>query len=124
MEYLALPFTLRKGYLDTADLYGSISFSIGLLLSTRKGSLPFDFNYGCDIWEKEFSDLYTANKADLRASIRNAIDKYEKRLYNVSVSLVSVDPSLTHAIGVAAKVTGNYRDNGEERKYEETFMIG
>jgi phage baseplate assembly protein W len=124
MEYLALPFSLKEGYLDKADLYESITYSIGLLLSSRKGSLPFDPQFGSDIWEKEFSDLYTANKADLRASIRNALDQYEKRLYNVSVSLISMDSTGTHALGLAIKVTGNFRDEGEEKKFEETFRIG
>jgi phage baseplate assembly protein W len=124
MEYLALPFALREGYLDKADLYDSISYSIGLLLSSRRGSLPFDPQFGCDVWDKEFSDLYTANKADLRANIRNAIDRYEKRLYNVSVMLVSIDTTPTHALGLAVKVNGNYRDDGEEKKYEQSFRIG
>ncbi|UCD94763.1 MAG: GPW/gp25 family protein [Candidatus Zixiibacteriota bacterium] len=124
MEHLALPFALSDGYLDKAELYDSISYSIGLLLSSRRGSLPFDPDYGCDVWEKEFSDLYTANKADLRANIRNAIDKYEKRLYNVSVSLSSIDTTPSHALGLAVKVSGNYRDNGEEKKYEQSFRIG
>lgn len=124
MEYLALPFALKKGYLDKASLYESISYSIGLLLSTRDRSIPFDPDFGCDIWDKEFSDLYTANKADLRASIRNAIDRYERRLYNASVSLVGVDTSPTHALGIAVKVTGNYRDNDEEKKFEEIFKLG
>lgn len=124
MEYLALPFALSEGYINKVDLYESISYSIGLLLSTRRGSMPFDPEYGCEIWEKEFSDLYTANKADVRGSIRNAIDTYEKRLYNVSVSLGSVEASPSHALGIVVKVSGNFREEGEEKKFEETFKIG
>ena len=124
MEYLSLPLLLKKGYLSKASLYDSITYSIGLILICRLGDLPFDPEYGCDIGDKEFSDLYTANKADIRASIRIAIDKFEKRLYNVSVTLVSVDTSHLHALGVAVKVTGIFRDNGEEKKFEETFTIG
>ncbi|MEW5923582.1 MAG: GPW/gp25 family protein [Candidatus Zixiibacteriota bacterium] len=124
MDYLALPLRLKKGYLNKAGLYESISVSIGLLLSSRLGTLPFNASYGCDIWEKEFSDIYTANKADIRASIRNAIDKFEKRLYNVSVTLVSVDVSHLHALGVAVKVIGLFQEDGEEKKFEETYTIG
>nr|MBN2276494.1 GPW/gp25 family protein [candidate division Zixibacteria bacterium] len=124
MEYLTLPFVLRKGYLDKTDLYESISYSIGLLLSSRPGTMLFDPEYGCDIWDKEFSDVLTANKADLRANVRNAIDRYEKRLYNVSISIGDVDSSPTHTLGLVVKVTGNYRDNGEEKKYGEAFKIG
>ena len=124
MDYLSLPLQLIKGYMDKAGMYDSLLYSIGLILSSRLGALPFDPSFGCDIWEKEFSDLYTANKADIRASIRIAIDKFEKRLYNVSVTLVSVDVSHLHALGVAVKVTGLFREDGEEKKFEETYTIG
>lgn len=124
MDYLALPFILREGYLSRANLEESITFSIGLLLSTRIGTMPFNPEYGCDIWEKEYSDLYTANKADIRASLRNAIDKFERRLYNVSISFSSVADTSPRSLGMAVKVSGNYRDDGEEKKYEGTFHIG
>ena len=124
MEYLSLPFALRKGYLDKTDLYESISYSIGLILCAREGSLPFESEFGCNIWEKEFSDLYTTSRADIRASIRNAIDKYESRLYNVSVSISEVDTSFSHALGLVVKVSGNYRDDREEKKFAETFNVG
>jgi len=124
MEYLALPFTLRKGYLDKTDLYESISYSIGLLLSSRRGMMPFDPEYGCDIWDREFSDILTANKADLRANIRNSIDKYEKRLYNVSISIEGMESGPTRTLGIMVKVTANYKEDGEEKKYNEAFKIG
>jgi len=124
MDYLSLPLTLRKGYFDRVDLYESISCSVGLILSTRPNSIPFDPEFGCLIWEKEFSDLYSANKADIRAGIRNAIDKYEKRLYNLAVSIIEIENTPHNALGLAIKVSGNYRDDGEEKKFEETFHVG
>jgi phage baseplate assembly protein W len=124
MDYLSLPFVLKKGYLDKSDLYDSISFSIGLILSAREGSLSFEPDFGCNIWEREFSDLYTASRADIRASIRNAIDKFEKRLYNVTVSISEVDTKRVHSLGLVVKIKGNYRDDGEEKIFEETFNIG
>ncbi|MCX6826248.1 MAG: GPW/gp25 family protein [candidate division Zixibacteria bacterium] len=125
MEYISLPFVLREGYLTRANLEDSITYSVGLLLSTRAGMIPFNPDFGCDIWEKEYSDLYTANKSDVRASLRNAIDKFEKRLYNVSVSFVPVSDNAPHILGMAVKVSGNYRnENSEEQKYEGTFYLG
>ncbi len=124
MEYLALPLVLREGYLARANLQESITFSIGLLLSTRRGAIPFNMDFGCDIWEKEFSDLYTSNKADIRASLRNAIDKYEKRLYNVSLSFTDVTSDSPRILGMSVKVTGYFREENEEKKYEATFYLG
>ena len=124
MDYLALPFALRDGYLEKATIHESITYSVGLLLSTRQGMMHFDTEYGCDIWSKEFSDLYAANKADIRASLRNAINKYEDRLYNVSVSFVSVDDNSPHSLGLAVKVSGNYKDNGEEKTFDASYVLG
>lgn len=124
MEYLALPFVLREGYLDRVGLHESIMYSVGLIISTRPGTMPFDPGFGCDIWDKEYSDLYTANKADMRSSLRNAVDKYEKRLYDVTVSLIEVGEAGHESLGMGVKVTGNYRDNGEEKKFEATFHLG
>ena len=124
MEYLALPFVLREGYLVRASLQESITYSIGLLLSTRLGTIPFSPDFGCDVWEKEFSDLYTANKADIRASLRNAIDKFEKRLYNVSLSFTDAAGDSPRVLGMAVKVMGYFREENEEKKYEATFYLG
>jgi len=124
MEYLSLPLLLREGYLDRVGLHESIMYSVGLILSTRPGTLPFEPGFGCDIWDKEFSDLYTANKAELRSSLRNAIDKYEKRLTDVTVTLVEVGAGAHETRGGGVKVNGNYRDNGEEKKFEATFHLG
>jgi phage baseplate assembly protein W len=124
MEYLSLPFVLRDGYLSKTDLRQSITFSIGLILSTRPGALPFEPGYGCNIWEKEFTDLQSTSKADIRASLRNAIDLYEKRLYNVSVSFVSVENGAPHLLGLTVKVTGNFRDGDDEESFEANYHLG
>ena len=124
MEYLSLPLVLREGYFPRTEIRESITYSIGLLLSTRVGSMPFDREFGCDLWDKEFSDLYTANKADIRASLRNAIGKFEKRLYNVSISLVHSGDRLAQTLGMSVKVTGNYVDDDEEMKFEAKYNLG
>ncbi len=124
MDYLALPLVLREGYLSRTSLEESITFSIGLIFSTRMGMMPFAPEYGCALWEREYSDLLTANKADIRASLRNAIDLFEKRLYNVSVSFTSVANHASHPLGMMVRVRGNYREDGEEKRYESNFLVG
>ena len=124
MEYLALPFVFRKGYLGRAELYDSIAQSVGLLLSTRINMMPFDKEYGCDIWEKEFSDIQTINKSDMRASFRNIISKYERRLENVAVSFADATDAKTHSIGMVAKVTGTYTDGDHKKRFEASYRVG
>jgi phage baseplate assembly protein W len=124
MEYLSLPFALRKGYLGTTGIQESISNSIGLILSTRKGSLPFDPEYGCDLWEREYSDLFMVSKSDVQGSVRNAITRNEPRLYNVSVSLVNVQTGPVHPLGIAVTVIGNFKEDKEEKRFEELFSVG
>jgi phage baseplate assembly protein W len=125
MEYLSLPLVLRDGYLSRTDLRESIQYAIALLLSARIGSVPFLPDFGCDLWEREYSDIVVTSKADMRASLRNAIDKYEQRLYNVSVSFINLADTRPHALGLAVKVTGNYTDdNKDEQKFEASFTLG
>ena len=124
MEYLALPFVLRQGYLDTADILESITYSVGLILSSRPGSMPFDPEYGCEIWDKEYADLRSTNKAEVRSSLRNAIDRYEKRLYNVSVSFTGIEDAAAQSLGISVKVTGNYREDDEEQRFEAIYRVG
>lgn len=123
MEYLALPLILRDGYLPRTDLHQSLQCSIGLLLSTRVGMIPFDREFGCSLWEKEYSDIIVANKADIRSSLRNAIGKFEKRLSDVSVSFVSLGDNRSHALGLVVKVSGNYRDGNEEKKFQASYTL-
>ena len=124
MEYLALPLALRDGYLSRASLHDSISYSIALILSTHPGQLDFDPGFGCIIWDKEYSDLHASNKADIRSSLRNAIDMYEKRLYNVYVSFTHSSGGGARGLGMVVKVTGNYREADEENDFSESFMLG
>ena len=81
MDYLSIPVALRKGYFNTTDINASISNSLGLILSTRKGSLPFAPDFGCDLWDREYTDLFMTSKADVQASIRGAIAGWNRSRY-------------------------------------------
>jgi phage baseplate assembly protein W len=125
MDRLALPVSLRNGYLNRADsTEESIFHAVGLLLSTRIGQMDCIPDFGCDIWQMEFSDLEVANKGEVRASLRNAIDRFEPRLFNVTVSFTSRTDSASHVLGMSVKVAGNYRDDGEEKKFEASYSLG
>jgi phage baseplate assembly protein W len=125
MEYLSLPLRLKEDYLARADsTEESISYAVGLLLSTPTGTMEFLPDFGCSVWDLEFSDIDTANKSEVRASLRNAIDTFEKRLYNVTVQFTKATDSGSHSLGMRVRVTGNYREEGEEKKFEGTYGLG
>ncbi|MBD3179846.1 MAG: hypothetical protein GF417_09720 [Candidatus Latescibacteria bacterium] len=124
MEYLTLPLVLRNGHFKRTGLKSSISNSVGLILSTRPGSIPFDPEYGCDLWDREFSDFYSANRSDVQGSVRKAIGKHEKRLFNVSVSLENIETAPGHPLGIAVRVIGNYQDGDQRKRFEEVFRVG
>lgn len=98
--------------------------SIGLLLSTRKGQLPFDSEYGSVLWDREYADIQTSNKSELRSGLRDAIQKYEKRLSSVVVSFEAPTETGQRGFGVAVKVTGEYSDNGSLRPFEAVYQLG
>lgn len=123
MEYFSLPLVLREGYLLRTNLEESIIYSVGLIICTRIGQMPFAPEYGCTMWEKEYTDLMAANSADIRSGLRNAIDKFEKRLYSVSVSIVNTKRDDSQANNVVIKVTGNYKDGSEEKRLEHHYSI-
>ena len=114
---------MKSGYLKKTDLRESLMYSIGLILSTRAGVMPFDPDYGCSIWDREFSDILTTNKADIRSALRNAIDRYERRLYNVSVTFLNLDSKTSRTLGISVKVSGYYKDGEEEKKFEATYNL-
>lgn len=124
MELLSLPLSIRDGYLGRTSLDKSIIYSIGLILGTPIGSLPFAPDFGCNIWDRAFSDLPTSNKASIQTSLRHALERFERRLYNVSVSFTIPDQSAPHTLGIVVRVTGNYMDGDDEKKLETNFTIG
>ena len=115
---------LRDGYFRRASIHDSISYALALILSTHPGQMPFDPEFGCAIWDKEYSDIYSSDKAEIRASLRNAIGKYEKRLYDVSVNFSVADRKSAKNLGIVVKVSGLYMDGKEEQKFEASYNLG
>ncbi|MBD3258807.1 hypothetical protein GF377_10265 [candidate division GN15 bacterium] len=123
MEFLTLPLRLTHGYFGRGDLHDSIRHSVGLILSTRLGQLQFLPEFGCAVWENEYADMLSANKSDVRAALRNSLDTYEKRLYNLSVSFSPEELRSGDSLSMSIRISGNYKDGDEERKFEEMYRL-
>ncbi len=124
MDYISLPLLPTEGHLGRTDLESSIAQSIGLILSTRIGQIPFWPEYGCGIWDKEYADLLTTNKADIRAALRNAIGAFEPRMFNVSVSFDPESAAAASALGLRVRISGNFRDGDQEKRFTFHYQVG
>lgn len=122
-KYLSLPLTLEEGHFPRCNLKESLVNSVTLIISTRVGQLPFLREFGCVLWEREFSDLHTASKADVRASIRNAIANHEPRLYNVDVVFTEGSAARQRRIGLQVKVSANYKEDGVEKMLDVSCSV-
>jgi len=124
VDFVALPLILREGHWRRCSLRESISYSVGLILNTRYGILDYDPEYGCPIWDHEFADLYTINRADLRGRLRHAIGTLEPRLTAISIDFEPVPNVESRSLGIRVKVTGYFKDDGDEQRFEAAYILG
>ena len=104
MSYLKLPInflSLAKEPKDSANKKGlcsleeSIAQNIMMQITCRYGEVAGRVDFGSQIWELEFNQLVKLHKweEEVRKSLMDTIDKYEKRLSSVDIfiSLSEVD---------------------------------
>ncbi len=81
--------------METCGLGESISQQLFMIVSTRKGEMPGDPDFGCAIWDLQFEIVIDAIKwrYAVENSVLEGIARYEKRLVNakVDVSLTDVE---------------------------------
>lgn len=81
----------------------AIKNSILGIITTRKGSRPFDPNFGCDLNDQLFENMTPLVQNTLETTIKRAIVTYEPRILSLSVS---VDPVYdTNSIIVTIRFT-------------------
>ena len=65
----------------------AIKDSILLIVTTRRGSRPFDPNFGCDLDKSLFDNINPLTVDTMAKNIQNAIRNYEPRVRNLNVSV-------------------------------------
>jgi len=58
------------------------------IVTTQKGTRPFDSSFGCDIGDQIFENMNPLTAESVRTSIVSAIRTYEPRVYNLNVEVV------------------------------------
>lgn len=94
MNYLKLPIDfsmLTRGMkVERCSKEESIAQNIMMIITSRYGEVVGRYDYGSDIWELEFSQLVKINEWEeqVRTSLVESINKYEKRLKNIKVEVL------------------------------------
>lgn len=73
-------FNLSTGDTDIEEQYNSINKCLALLLTTAKGELLGDPNFGCSLYEQLFNPYVEKQKDIIIKEIVDSISKYEKRV--------------------------------------------
>ncbi|QFR55701.1 baseplate wedge subunit [Yersinia phage JC221] len=74
------------------------------IVTTQKGTRPFDSNFGCDIGDQIFENMNPLTAESVRTSIVSAIRTYEPRVYNLRVEVIpdydhnSIDATIYYSI--------------------------
>lgn len=125
-KYLKVPLTLTHGSLEKVPLRESISQYVGIIIGSRFGAFPFNPEFGCKIWDSEFTYFSPQSLGEFNRYIRNAISEHEKRLekeeLKVEIKQAFIEPYRNKA-SLIAKVEGTYKEDGKEQPFEEEYVF-
>lgn len=96
---------LRRGNRDQRHSIDSVLAHLQRILNTRQGNVPLADDYGVPDF-LNFLQTYPESIQEIKASIKNAIDKYEPRLSGTSVTfLPDEDETLTLRFQIMSSLT-------------------
>lgn len=81
---------LKTNDLDAVKNISAVQQSMVGIISTRKGSRPFNPEFGCDIHGSLFENMTDASMFTIEKSISSAIQQFEPR---VKLDQVSITPN-------------------------------
>jgi phage baseplate assembly protein W len=84
-------FDLKSGATDIEGFTTSINRCIGLLLTTGKGELLGDPDFGCRLYELLFEQYSAPLEADIKKEISDSIKKFESRV-SINPSDITITP--------------------------------
>lgn len=135
-NYLTQPINfggLTKGEeQSTCGLHQSIAQRIHLLLVTNLGEFRVDPTFGCIIWEHDFENMSNLNlwKDKMMRSVKDGLEKFEKRLFNCQVSIELSQQEFSGGDElrrikrrVDIKVNAKIKRTNEAFLFEETLFI-
>jgi phage baseplate assembly protein W len=90
--YYTLPLRfdelMQKRQHKRCNMKESIAQHIYLILTSHFGEKRYDPDFGCNIWEQDFEVVSNIKwKDNVKTSVTEAIERYERRLVNPSVRI-------------------------------------
>ena len=128
-DYYKIPFDFKSFFehkdLKKISLKESISQYISLVITTAYKEYKHDEEFGSEIWESEFEILSNVNtlKENIKNSILEKINKYEKRLSNIKISVVIGETFVPNINKTRLKKQLVIRITGRLKKTNETFAF-
>ena len=108
-----ITFNLTSGVTDLDDLTTSINRCIGLILTTGKGELLGDPDFGCRLYEMLFNQYSEILENQIKEEIIESINKFESRVSlkedNITITQDNSDDRNRF------KITITYSINGTDR---------
>ena len=88
----------------------SIKNSLLGIVTTRKGSRPFDPEFGCDLVDELFENMTPLTADTIERNIQAAVRNYEPRIDKLSVSVTPVYDDYTVIVEIRFSVVDNPDD--------------
>ena len=88
----------------------SIKNSLLGIVTTRKGSRPFDPEFGCDLVDEHFENMTPLTADTIERNIQAAVRNYEPRIDKLSVSVTPVYDDYTVIVEIRFSVVDNPDD--------------
>ena len=88
----------------------SIKNSLLGIATTRKGSRPFDPEFGCDLVDELFENMTPLTADTIERNIQAAVRNYEPRIDKLSVSVTPVYDDYTVIVEIRFSVVDNPDD--------------
>ena len=88
----------------------SIKNSLLGIVTTRKGSRPFDPEFGCDLVDELFENMTPLTADTIERNIQAAVRNYEPRIDKLSVSVTPVYDDYTVIVEIRFSVVENPDD--------------
>lgn len=135
-QYLKLPIRFHHFFerkrLPVCNIESSISYNIHLLITTILGENKQDACYGSSFWDNEFDIQLSQEKlAEIIAKdLQKAIQAFEKRLINVSISVSIKQAEITSPAQkqikrrIDIRINGNIFRTNEPFNFSSGFFIG